>query len=415
MSNGIEVILVPMPQSPATTVMVTVKVGSKYETKEISGLSHFLEHMAFKGTVKRPRPGDIAEELDGLGARYNAFTAQESTAYYAKARNALAPRLIEIVSDLYLHPTFPEAELEKERGVIIEEINMYEDIPMRKVEESFYHLLYGDQPAGWSIAGRKEVVGSMKRNEFIAYRTTHYVSGNTIVTVAGGYDPQAIRGLLEEAFAAVPRAPETPLPPVVEQQSAPCTSFENKSSDQAHLVIGFRAFSVHDERKYALMVLADILGGGMSSRLFTKLRDDMGVAYYVHADDDLTTNSGIIAADAGVSAGRVAEATEAIIREFERFKEEPVSDSELAKAKEHLVGNFFLSLETSDSLANMYTGQRVDGLAVMTPEQFAAKTQGVTAREIQDVARALFVNEGLNMAAIGSFKQEGLGDIVKMS
>ncbi len=414
LDNGVEVLLVPMPESLATTVMATVKVGSKYEHKDISGLSHFLEHMAFKGTTKRPQPSDIAIELDGLGAQYNAFTGQESTAYYAKARNQSVGKLVEIVSDLYLHPTFPEAELEKERGVIIEEINMYEDMPMYKVADLFLKVLYGDQPAGWSVAGRKEVIQGIKRDEFITFRTKHYTSENTIVALAGGYDPNTIRDEIFRAFGSVPRAAETALPPVVEHQEIPQILLEEKDSDQTHLVVGFRAFDVHDERKYALMVLSDVLGGGMSSRLFRKLRDEMGVAYYVHTDADLTANSGVVSARAGVSTGRVEETTRAILSEFKRLTEELIPDDELRKAKESIIGNLFLSLETSDNLAGFYTSQRVDGLNLHTPEHISASLERVTADDVQRVARDLFVNRALNFAAIGPFKERDFGDIVRI-
>ncbi|MEK7512936.1 MAG: pitrilysin family protein, partial [Patescibacteria group bacterium] len=194
--NGTRIILVPQAGSVATTVAVLVEAGSKYETKEINGLSHFLEHMCFKGTTKRPRPLDIASELDGLGATYNAFTSQEYTSYFAKVKNDEFRRVLDIVTDLYLHPTFNAEEIEKEKGVIVEEINMYEDLPQRKVGELFMELVYGDQPAGWSIAGLKEVVRRLTRDDFIQYRAAHYLPQATIVVVAGGFDEDKARTAL---------------------------------------------------------------------------------------------------------------------------------------------------------------------------------------------------------------------------
>ena len=411
LKNGMEVILIPRKESPATTVMVTVMVGSKYETKDISGLSHFLEHMAFKGTKKRPTYLDISLELEGLGASYNAGTDQESTNYYATVANKSFDQIFDIVTDLYLNPTVSTDELEKERGVIIEEINMYEDIPMRKVMDDFMYALYGDQPAGWSVAGRKEVIKSLKREDFINYREKHYTSENTILTIAGGY-PENVKEKIEEVFGLLERKPKTKLPDVVENQEKPTEHVRFKELDQTHLILGFRAFDARDERRFALGVLTTILGRGMSSRLFQKVREEMGVAYYVSAGIDLDTNSGIVMANAGVSNNKAKEAIKAIVEEFKKFKEEVVDNKELEKAKGFIVGNMFLALETSDDLADFYTNQRIKNLEIMTPEELAEKIKSVTAEDIQAVANDLFKNEGLNLALIGPFKNKSFGDIL---
>jgi len=414
LQNGMEIILVPRRESPATTVMATVKVGSKYESKETSGLSHFLEHMAFKGTKKRPKPIDISMELDGLGAQYNAFTSQEHTAYYAKVRNASFEKALDVVSDIYLNSTIPAEEMEKERGVIIEEINMYEDLPMRKVEELFLKLLYGDQPAGWDVAGRKEVIQRLKREDFIKWREKHYKSGNTIIAIAGGYNTEKAKEKVENVFSALKKEPETALPEVVERQDKPEELIYYKDTDQTHMILGFRAFDIHDKRRWALEVLADILGGSMSSRLFQKLRGKLGISYYVGSDAALLTNSGIISASAGVSKKRADEAVSAILEEFVRLKDEKVGDKELKKAKDHIIGNLFLSLETSNRLAGFYTAQRVAGLPISTPEDTAEQIQKVKAEEIMAVANELFVNKALNLAAVGPFHDKSFSDILKV-
>jgi len=415
LKNGMEVILVPRAESPATTVMATVKVGSKYETKDISGLSHFLEHMAFKGTKQYPLPSDISTELDGLGAHYNAFTNEEWTAYYAKVRNDAFDKALNIIADMYLNPTVPAEELEKERGVIIEEINMYEDMPMWKVDELFSKVLYGDQPAGWSVAGRKEVVQRVQRDEFLAYRAKHYTSGNTIITVAGGYNPADVKEKIAAAFRGIMEAPDTPLPDVREKQSRPQEIVMFKESDQAHLVLGFRAFDAHDARHFPLMVLADLLGGGMSSRLFKHVRDELGLAYYIDAETHLFTNNGFVAARAGVAKDRVGDALRAIVAEFKELTERSVGEDELKKTRAHLIGGLFLSLETSDQLASFYTGQRVMNLAPLMPEDVAERIERVTAADIQAVARDLFTDDRLNLAALGPFKGESFGDILHIS
>ena len=406
LNNGMEVILAPQIANPATTVMATVKVGSKYESKEISGLSHFLEHMTFKGTKRRSKPIDISSELDGLGASYNAFTGQEQTAYFAKVRNKHFDQVLDIISDIYLNSTVPEEELEKERGVIIEEINMYEDIPMRKVEDDFLKVLYGDQPAGWPIAGRKEVVKNLKRKDFVDYRKKHYKSENTILTIAGGYSKKNIKKKIENTFGLLEEQPETKLPDVIEKQKKPVESIRFKKSDQTHLIVGFRAFDIHDNRRFALGVLGDILGGGMSSRLFKKIRGEMGAAYYIQAGSALDTNSGIIEASAGVSNDKVEKAIKAILGEFKKLKEELVGYKEIKKTKEHIIGRMFLAIETSDQLANFYAGQRVKKLDPATPDEIAKRINSVTAEQIKSVANDLFINKGLNLALIGPFKNK---------
>ncbi|HUX35636.1 MAG TPA: pitrilysin family protein, partial [Candidatus Paceibacterota bacterium] len=202
LKNGLRVILAPQ-KGLAATALVLVEAGSEYETKNINGLSHFLEHLMFKGTVNRPRPGEISEELDSLGAEYNAFTSQEYTGYWAKAQKGKLPQVLDIVSDLYLNPIFNVQEMDKERGVIIEEINMYEDTPMRSVHEIFASLLYGDQPAGWDIAGTKENIRSITKENITAYRDKHYIAPATSVVIAGDFDEKRVTRLVGDIFSGM--------------------------------------------------------------------------------------------------------------------------------------------------------------------------------------------------------------------
>ena len=262
LKNGLRVVLVPQPGSLATTVMVSVEAGSKYETKDKNGISHFLEHMCFKGTTKRPQASVISTELDGLCAQYNAFTGQEATAYYAKAKNENFDQILDVVADMYLDPIFDPREIEKEKGVIIQEINMYEDTPSRRVAELFMQLVYGDQPAGWDIAGRKEVIEKITRNDFIKYRGKHYVPQATIVTISGGFRESGLLKKVERYFSALKPGQKGTKLKVKEIQSKPRESVNFKDSDQTHMVMGFRAFGVHDERRLALQVASEVLGGG---------------------------------------------------------------------------------------------------------------------------------------------------------
>jgi predicted Zn-dependent peptidase len=412
--NGLRLILAPQPGSLATTVAVAVEAGSKYETKDINGLSHFLEHMCFKGTQKRPRSIDISSELDGLGANYNAFTSQEMTAYYVKARNESLEKILDIIADIYLNPIFNPKEIDNERGVIIEEINMYEDTPQRRVHDLFMRLVYGDQPAGWDVAGRKEVIARLTREDFLKYRNEHYLAPATTVVIVGGFDERDIEKKIADYFGGLRGGKKSEKAPVLESQDKPAELIKVKDSDQTHLVMGFRAFSLFDKRRFALEVLADILGSGFSSRLWQRIREQMGAAYYVGAGVDLYSDHGLVRMWAGVDHKKLEEVIRAGLEEFARLRDEKVSTAELERAKEHLVGNLFLSLETSDELAFYYGLQEIQNLPLLTPAALAQEIKAVTAEEIQAVACALFRNEGLNFAVIGPLQDRSFSDILKI-
>lgn len=406
LDNGLRLILVPREASLATTVLVLVETGSKYETKEINGISHFLEHMCFKGTEKRPTAFAIASELDGIGASYNAFTSQEYTGYYAKARPKHFEQILDVVADIYLNQNFAAAEIDKERGVIIEEINMYEDLPMRKVQDVFMELLYGDQPAGWPVAGRKDIVNKLMREDFVAYHKEHYVAEATIVVIAGAFDEQAAIDGVRNYFSNITTGAKGVKVKTTEAQSGPRVALATKETDQTHLVMGVRAFDLFDERKYALELLADILGGGMSSRLFQKVREEMGAAYYIGAGADLSTDHGYMDISAGIDHKKMDDVIVAIVGELKRMAAEPVAPEELTRAKEHLIGGLVLGLETSNQWAGFYGSQEALEKKMMSPEELIKKTQEVTAEQIQSVAKDIIKNDGLNLAVIGPFKDK---------
>ncbi|PIR04987.1 MAG: hypothetical protein COV57_01515 [Candidatus Liptonbacteria bacterium CG11_big_fil_rev_8_21_14_0_20_35_14] len=401
LNNGLRVILSQNLGTKAVTVLTLVEAGSKYETKEINGLSHFLEHMCFKGTTKRPGTLQIAKELDGLGSAYNAFTSEEFTGYYAKVKSEYTSLAIEIISDLYLNPTFPEKEIEKERGVIIEEINMYEDLPQRKVQELFTEVLYGDQPAGWGVSGKKEIIKKLNRDDFVNYRAKHYVPSATIVVVAGNFNEEPVVLDVKKYFESEPAGKKDGKLQVVEKQDAPQFKVQNKASDQTHLVIGVRAFSAKDDRRYALGVLSNILGGGMSSRLFERIREELGAAYYVRSSTDLLTDHGVLSVSAGIDYNKLDQVMGAILEEFRRLKDELVDEEHLNRAKEHITGNMALSLETSDDMAEFIGIQEILRKEVSDIDSIIEKFRSVTAEEIKRVAGNIFKNENLNMAIIG--------------
>lgn len=404
LDNGLRIILVPRQDSLATTVLVLVEAGSKYESKDINGLSHFLEHMCFKGTKKRPRSIDIAQEFASIGAISNAFTSLEQTGYFAKAEPRHFDKIFDIVSDIYLNPIFDSKEIDKERGVIIEEINMIMDTPMRYIGHLWMELLYGDQPAGWDVIGKKEIIQGLTRDDFLRYQRGHYLPQSTIVVVSGKFDEGKVVEDIRNVFGQIKTTRKTPKVKAIEQQENPAVLLKTKETDQAHLILGVRAFDIFDKRKYALEVLGDILSGGMSSRLFQKIREEMGAAYYVRGGVDFYTDHGYLAISAGVDQNKIDSVIRAVIEEFRVIREETVEKKELEKTKEHLIGILMLSLETSDALADFYGDQELLTKEMLTPQELEQKIRAVTSEEIMAVAKDIFQNQKLNMAIIGPLK-----------
>jgi predicted Zn-dependent peptidase len=406
--NGLRIITVPMKDTSTATAYVLVETGSKYEIKTENGISHFLEHVCFKGTVKRPSSKDINIEFDSIGAQSNAFTSQEFTGYYAKAQSKNLPKILDVLSDIYLNSTFPKAEVEKERGVIVEELNMYEDLPQRRVQEHFDSLLYGDQPAGWSIGGSKDVVKTMTSDKIRAYRKKHYVASSTIVLVAGNVLEKDVVSLVKKMFKDISVSKKHSKKKVIEKQTKPELVVYKKNIEQSHIVLGVRTFKVGDKRGATLALLNTILGEGMSARLFQRLREDLGMAYYVRSTVDESTDHGALKVSSGVDTNRVPEAIEAILGEFRRLKDETVREDELFKAKEFYVGNMYLGLETSDSLGGYYGIQEILKRKLESPIDIEKKIRAVTSKDIQKLAKEIFVDKSLNLAIVGKSPEEAI-------
>ena len=404
LDNGLRIITVPMKDNPTATVLVLVEAGSKYERKEISGVSHFLEHMCFKGTIKRPKAIDISKELDALGSQYNAFTSQEYTGYYAKSDSKHFKQIFDIVSDIYLNSTFPDPEMEKEKGVIIEEINMYEDMPSRHVQDLTLSLLYGDQPAGWNIAGDKETILKLKRDDFVEYKKAHYLPEATVMVVAGHVTEKEVLEEAERIFGEAPRGKKEKMSAVKESQSSPQMLIKFKKTDQTHFVLGIRTFDLKSAKNPTLAVLGGILGGGMSSRLFQKLREEMGVGYYVRAYNEASTDHGFFQISAGVDNKRIYEVIEAVLVECRNLRDYEVQEEELEKVKECLIGNMKLSLELSDDIANFYGSQELLKKEIRNADEKAKEIRQVTAAQIRTLCENIFTDDKLNLALIGPFK-----------
>jgi predicted Zn-dependent peptidase len=361
--------------------------------------------MCFKGTAKRPKAIDISRELDAIGAHYNAFTSQEYTGYYAKSDPKRFDTILDVVSDMYLNPAFDLKEIEKEKGVIIEEINMYEDLPHQHVQDMFMELFYGDQPAGWNIAGTKDSVKGLTREDLVAYRAEHYVASATTIVVAGQFDESTVLEKIKAAFSGI-GAEKKGSKVATLPHEGPRVMLKFKETDQTHLVLGVKSFPYEDPRNPAVRVLSTVLGGGMSSRLFQKLRDEMGVCYYVSAGNDTFTDHGHFGIAAGVDNKRVMEVISAIVAELGKLMLEDVPADELRKAKDYLAGNLHLGLETSDSVAEFYGYQQILRKEIREPEESVAKLEAVTAADVRAAANEIFAEGALRLALVGRFKDE---------
>jgi predicted Zn-dependent peptidase len=413
LKNGMRIITVPLADSQSAIGMVLVETGSDFETQEQNGLSHFLEHMVFKETTNRT--GDqIKLELDGMGASSNAFTSNEFTGYYAKASKEKISKVINLISDLYLNPTFPQKDIDIERGVIIEEINMYEDLPQRTVVDVWQELLYPNTSAGRTIIGPKENIKAFNREDFISYHAKHYTPSKTVCVVAGGINEKEVISQIKKIFEPVESKKPSTRKKTIYSQKTPQIKIKNKKTDQAHLVLGFRAFDQYDKRNYALKVASVVLGRGFSSRLFTKMRDELGMCYYTRAEVDAYTDRGAFIVRSGVTVARMHEAVEVIMSEYKKIRDEIIPADELKKAKDFLIGNFAIGLETSEDVADYFGFQELLKEEILKPKEYIAKIKAITAQDIQKVLKQIMKTENLNFALIGPFEEKDTESFAKL-
>jgi predicted Zn-dependent peptidase len=415
--NGLRLLTIPMPSFESATVLVMVKAGSRYETKKNSGISHFLEHMAFKGTERRPSAMDISSLIDGIGGEFNAFTGKEYTGYYIKSAKTHVGTSLDVLSDMLMHSKLDPTEIEKEKGVILEEINLYEDTPARKIGDIYEHLLYGDTPMGWDIAGEKDVIKAITREDFVNYMKSLYSADNMTVVVAGGIDEGKTEELVKKYFEAMPKFETAPYLPVVEDQKEPQVEIKHKATEQIHIAVGVRTEGLDTKDRYPLSLLSAILGGGMSSRLFHEVREKRGLAYYVRSHSEHYEDAGSLSSTAGVDPKRVTEAVQVIMAEYAKVASGSmgVSDEELKKAKEYLKGHLVLELEDSRSVSVYYAHQELLEKEKLNPDEIIKKIDAVTLDQVEAVGKKYFTNEGLNLALIGNFEnKDALQSVLKL-
>jgi len=405
LKNGLRFITIPMKNANSVTVLILVGTGSKYETKDINGISHFLEHIFFKGTTKRPSTLNISETLDMVGGEYNAFTSKEVTGFWAKVDKSHTDVALDWISDIFLNSKFDETEMEREKGVIIEEMNMYLDTPTAYIGDLWETLLYGDQPAGWKVIGEKENILSFNRKKVLDYYQSHYSSSNVIVCVAGGIAAKD-EAKIQKYFEKIEKGQAQEKPAVKEVQSQPNVLLHYKKTDQTHFCLGVRAYDLFDKRRYALALLSVILGGNMSSRLFIKVRERNGLAYSIHTSTDNSTDTGYLVTQAGIDHKNLEKSIELILQEYKDLKTKKITERELQKAKDYLKGTTSLSLDSSDTQASFYAAQELLEKNILTPQEKFKKIDAVTVADIKKIAEDIFVPEKLNLAVIGPVEEK---------
>jgi predicted Zn-dependent peptidase len=403
LDNGLRILTAPMESAQSVTCAIMLAAGSRYETADTNGIAHFAEHMFFKGTERRPTARDISKEIDAIGGEFNAFTGKEYTGYYVKCAAESRDIALDVLVDMLRHSKFDSDEIEREKGVIVEEMNMYYDTPRDFIGGVYEALLYDDQPLGWDIIGRKETVRGATRDTFMGYLDHWYKPARMVVGI-GGKVGDGLHARLEQLLGDLTAAKTgEPEPLRLEPNRDFRVKVHTKQSDQAHICIGVHSYPLEHPDRYALQVLSTILGGGMSSRLFTEVRERRGLAYYVYGLNHSYTDAGSLYAQAGVDINRIDDAVTTIADELRKVAKEAVPADELEKAKSFSKGRFVLQLETSQGLIMFGLRREVLESRTPDPEEILAELEKVTAEDVSRVATDLLEQRGLNLAVIGPF------------
>jgi predicted Zn-dependent peptidase len=399
LQNGTRLLLAEQPEAQSAVAMVMFSAGSRYEVPAEAGIAHFAEHLFFKGTERRPTARDLSFEVDGMGAEFNAFTGKEYTGYYIKCTRDETPHALDVLADMLYHSRFDPEEIEREKGVIIEEMNMYADTPMQYLPDVYDELYYGDTPLGRPIIGNKESIRGATRDTFTGYLDRWYAPERTFVGLGGGLDPEAIRAAEElfggrAAFGTKDYERVTP-------SAGPRVKLHTKDSDQFHVRIGGHGLPIGHPDRYAVQLATTVLGGGMSSRLFSEVRERRGLAYYVFAQHGQYLDTGSLYTQAGVDLNRADEAVRTILGELGRMRDELVPADELKKAKNYVRGRLVLGLEDPRSIVSFgLRGLVLEGRTREITEVLEA-IDSVTAEDIRRVSGELLVPDALRLAAIG--------------
>lgn len=404
LKNGLTLITINMPHLDSVTSLVAVGAGSRYESKKINGISHFLEHMFFKGSKKYPTAEIISTLIDGIGAINNAFTVKEYTAYWIKSSAKHIELASDVLSSMIKDSLLSEEEIEREKGVIVEELRMYRDNPQRYIWELYERLQFGDEPLGWDIGGEEKTVMSLKRADFVKYVDSLYSPRNTVLVYAGKL-PGNIESIAESFFNDLPKRSEYKFVPYKGNvQTKPRVNIFFKKTDQANLILGVLSYNRYDKKRYTARVLATILGEGMSSRLFIQVRERRGLAYHVSSDYYGYKDSGAFTIYAGLKLEKIEEGLKIILDELEKIKTEKVSDDELKKAKDMTRGRLAIRQESTNFLAEYFGTEFVLNRKIETFDEYLTNIDKVTAEDVIEVAKDLFKNNKFNLQIIAPLK-----------
>ncbi len=408
LKSGLTLLTVPIPTALSVTMSIFVKAGSRYEERRVNGISHFLEHLHFKGTKKYPTAKKLSEVVDSIGAEFNANTGKEHTQYYIRGAAEHLDLIVDVLTELLQNPLFDEKEIEREKGVIIEEINMYKDNPQIHIESLFEETMWPTSPVGWDIAGTADVIRAIKRQDIVDYRKKWYQPTNTIIAVAGKFDQKALEDLIEKNWNKQTGPIVGAYKPANDKQASSMLAVQNKQTEQAHLMVGFKAFDYNNKQNPVLQLLTTVLGGGMSSRLFMQIRERRGLAYYVGSSLNNYLDTGNFYVRAGLKVSSAPEALEVILDELMKMVNEGVGGKELKKAKEYIKGRIVLGMEDPHGTLDWYLTQTAFMKKTESPKEAFAKLDSIKPDQIQDLAKKLFVKNSLTAAVIGPFPDKSI-------
>jgi predicted Zn-dependent peptidase len=403
LKNGLTLLIVPIETAASVTMSVFVKAGSRYEQERVNGISHFLEHLHFKGCKKYPTAKKLSEVVDAIGGEFNANTGKEHTQYYIRAAYEHLPLIFNVLTDMVQNPLIDEKEMNREKGVIVEEINMYKDNPQIHVESLFEELLWPTCALGRDIAGTAERVMAMTKNDIQDYRQEFYQPGNTIIALAGNLNPEQVEELVERHWSHLPNNKFGSFLPAARKQSKPRLVVQNKVTEQAHMVVGFSAYAYKSKYNYPLRLLSAVLGGGMSSRLFIRIRERLGLAYYVSSSYTNYLDAGSFYVQGGLKVSSAPQALEVILDELKKVRDSGVTPAELKKAKEYIKGKVALAMEDPHDKMEWYLGQEAFLGRIRTIKQTFEELERVTLEDVKKVAVDVIDNDNLNLAVIGPY------------
>ena len=407
LKNGLRVIFAPMPATQAATVLTLFGVGSRYETHALNGASHYIEHMMFKGTERRPTTLDISRELDRIGAEYNAYTGKDRTGYWITTAKKHLELALDITFDMLLHSKFDHDEVERERKVILEEIKMYEENPLMHIEDLFEGAMYAGHELGWNIAGTKETMAGIGKKELTAFKERFYYPHNTVVIVAGSFDETQTRQIIEKHMAGFRSGKEAVRRPrLFHPKKNPTVALHHRQVQQVQMALGFPSYGYDHKNLPALHLLNVVLGGNMSSRLFISVRERRALAYSVHSSSEQYAETGNFKVRAGLDASRIDEAIHVILDELDAIRH-GVSAKELEDAKEYTRGKLGLALEDSAELATWYGNQELFLHNMRTPDEQLKRIDAVTLGQVKAVAQDIIRREKICCAIIGPWSDKG--------